>query len=77
MPAIPVPAEHQKALQKVADKMAAAQPKTPSAAISIIMGLLPFFPAALSVILERVNSPKTNAVLIQIRDTLVNADLGD
>jgi len=72
-----IPAEHKGDLQKAADKIMAAEPKTPSAVVSVLKGLLPFFPAFLKVVLTQVNSPKTNGVLIQIRDTLVNADFGD
>lgn len=70
--------EHAEVLQKAADKTADAAPKTPSALVTFFKSVfLPILPALVKALLDQVKSPKTNQILIQVRDTLVNADLGD
>lgn len=72
-----LPVELHEQLAKAAPKVEAAAPKTSNAVLTAFKTIfLPLLPGIVSALLVKANE-KTLKIMRIVRDTLVNADLGD
>lgn len=66
------------ALTKAAPKVEAAAPKTSSSVLSLFRSLFfPLLPGIISELVKRSKSSRDERILIQVRDILNTADLGE